>query len=156
MRIDACPAFPAFPALPASLRVLGALLAGLTVGPSVLAEVTKCQGGGRTSYVQDGHCPPGQQAVPLQLPALSQADRHPVAPPRDVPQRQIRPQPPSPPVPAGSGERRQERRAAACGMWARQLEALDAQARQPLPAAAQDSLRARRARLRERQAEAGC
>lgn len=160
MRIDARSRI----AGPSGMALRGCVLclAGLMAGPGAQAQLTKCQGGGRTAYVQDGRCPPGQQPVPLQLPALSQADRHPVEPrPRfgreAVGREDMRdPRPTAQGGTGAPGAARRDLRRQDCAGWAQQIEAIDARARQPQSAATQDSLRAQRARLRERQAAAGC
>lgn len=133
--------------------------------------VTKCQGGGRTSYSQDGRCPPGMEPVEMTRPALSQADALPVAPPPAAP-------PASAPAKAGTtapkgkaahGHRApgpgssdsyaaeaRRKRTRHCESLARQLRLVDERAAQPMSAAAQDRLREQRRRLQQQQTDEHC
>lgn len=135
---------------------LGTLLLALACLSPAQAQtaMTKCVGGGRTSYVQTGRCPPGQRPVDVNLPALSSMDAATMVPGR------THKAPPAPPArPAGTGQQAgpaKAARPAPCASLARQIEAIDAQSRQPQSGATQDSLRERRRGLRRRQSEWGC
>lgn len=116
--------------------------------------VTKCVGGGRTTYVQDGVCPAGQSPAAVRLRPLNTVE----APPRNAVPRvpaasaasvvRVEPAPVVASRP-GAGVRD-------CVSLARQIERLDAQARQPHSGPEQDRLTERRRALRSRQAEWGC
>lgn len=131
--------------------------------PAVLNDgvpITKCSGGGRVSYSQDGRCPPGQSPVDLRLPPLSgviAGDRKP--PPAAAAQAASRPAPVQRPATAAAAP---VARSAApsgltpCQSLAAGIDRIDRLSRQPQSAARQDQLRAERQLLRERQAKLGC
>lgn len=156
--------------LPLALCAALLLLLGSATGAAAQAggmnAVTKCQGGGRTSYSQDGQCPPGMAPVEMTRPALSQADAVPVPPP------QAGPSAATPAARPAAGRAAQgksaggstgsyaaearRKRAQRCDALARQLRLVDERAAQPMSAAAQDRLREQRRRLQQQQAEARC
>lgn len=157
------------------LGLCAALLLGGVSGAAAQAggmnAVTKCQGGGRTSYSQDGRCPPGMEAVEMTRPALSQADALPVppppaAPPASAPAKAATTAPKRKAthghwVPAaGSNDsyaaEARRKRARHCESLARQLRLVDERAAQPMSAAAQDRLREQRRRLQQQQTDERC
>jgi hypothetical protein len=159
---------------PAALSLPLALCAALLLGSATEAAaqaggmnaVTKCQGGGRTSYSQDGRCPPGMESVEITRPALSQADAVPVPPPQTAASAApaaAKPATgraaPGKAAASSSGSYAAEarrKRAQRCEALARQLRLVDERAAQPLSAAAQDRLREQRRRMQQEQTEARC
>jgi len=164
-----------FPLAPTHLALGAMLCAALLLGglPPAAAQssgsnaanaVTKCQGGGRTSYSQDGRCPPGTEAVDMTRPALSQADAQPVAPspappvapaPAATPKGKTAPRHAGPAADSYAAEARRKR-ARHCESLARQLRLVDERAAQPMAAAAQDRLREQRRHLQQQQTEERC
>lgn len=127
-----------------------------------VSAVTKCQGGGRTSYSQDGRCPPGMEPVEMTRPALSQADAQPVPPataaasaPAAAPQGKAARKGAGNPADGYAAEARRKR-LRRCESLARQLRLVDERATQPMSAAAQDRLREQRRRLQQQQTEERC
>ncbi|HMW23496.1 MAG TPA: hypothetical protein PKC59_08680 [Burkholderiaceae bacterium] len=130
--------------------------------------VTKCQGGGRTSYSQDGRCPPGMEPVEMSRPALSQADALPVPPAAPATTSPVTAAPqgqssgkatrkgPTSGSSDGYAAEVRRKRARHCESLARQLRLVDERATQPMSAAAQDHLREQRRRLQQQQAEERC
>lgn len=132
--------------------------------PAVLndgAPITKCSGGGRVSYSQDGRCPPGQSPVDLRL--------RPLAGVADADRSRTKPQPRSAPPAANPAAKRvaakektppsnpaPDAKPTPCQSLAAGIDRIDRLSRQPQSAARQDQLRAERQLLRERQAKLGC
>lgn len=154
--------------VPRLLRGLLVCVAGCCALPlAAQTPMTKCVGAGRTSYVQSERCPPGQQPVDLNLPALSTMDAGALVPGSShmAPGR-VKPGKPAggstadlgTGTVAGAGGTPAARptRPGPCAGLARQIEAVDAEARQPQSAARQDALRERRRGLRQRQADWSC
>lgn len=128
--------------------------------------VTKCQGGGRTSYSQDGRCPPGMEPVEMTRPALSPADALPVpapggaasapaAAPQDKPVGKAGRKHAASTADGFAAEARRKR-TRHCESLARQLRLVDERAAQPMSAAAQDRLREQRRRLQQQQTDEHC
>lgn len=135
---------------------LGVIFAMLLLQPGwglAQTPMTKCVGNGRTVYTQAGPCPPGLAPVQMQLQPLSAADAQP------VPARRGRAALAAAPTTAGEPERVSEsrrKRANRCEALARQIEQIDALARQPQSGARQDALREQRRRVQRRHADLGC
>lgn len=117
------------------------------------APVTKCVGQGRTAYTQTGLCPQGLAPVDLQLQPLSAADAQPVPTRRE--ESELSAAPTGAGHPARVSESRRKR-ADRCEALARQIDQIDARARQPQSGARQDALREQRRRAQGRRQELGC
>lgn len=136
--------------------------------PAVLNDgvpITKCSGGGRVSYSQDGRCPAGQSPVDLRLRPLAgvaDADR---TKPNPNPKPDPKAASPAAHSPASKATAKERTPPAAnpptahltpCQSLAAGIDRIDRQSRQPQSGARQDQLRAERQLLRERQVKLGC
>ena len=165
--------------VPAANAVRGQPAArGNTTPPAVLndgAPITKCSGGGRVSYSQDGRCPAGQSPVDLRLRPLAgvaDADRtkpkaNPIPNPNPKPSPSPDPKAASraaqPPTSKATAKERTPPAANAatahltpCQSLAAGIDRIDRQSRRPQSGARQDELCAERQLLRERQIKLGC
>jgi hypothetical protein len=138
--------------------------------PAVLNDgvpITKCSGGGRVSYSQDGRCPAGQSPVDLRLRPLAgvaDADRAKTNPkPNPKPDPKAASPAANPPARKATAQERTPPAADAstapltpCQSLAAGIDRIDRQSRQPQNGARQDQLRAERQLLRERQVKLGC